>query len=106
MAEKKPTLGKKLQIRSNYIGVGKFWLNVVNILTKHLNFCEDVESGAVQKCANLVDLKKMLQNEYLPAKSASIHPRTIPPKLYSYILSSHRFWSTNIIYEIPYFAAW
>ena len=32
------------------------------------NFCEDFEFGAVRRCANLVDLAKMLKNEYLVVK--------------------------------------
>ena len=32
-----------------------------------MNFCEDFEFGAVRRCANLVDLEKMLKNEYLVA---------------------------------------
>ena len=31
------------------------------------NFCEDFEFGAVRRCANLVDLAKCLNNEYLVA---------------------------------------
>ena len=32
------------------------------------NFLHNVEFRAVQTCANLVDLEKMLQNDYLVAK--------------------------------------
>ena len=31
-------------------------------------FCEYFELGAVRRCVNLVDLEKMLKNEYLIAK--------------------------------------
>ena len=73
--------------------------------------CLGVESRTVQKCANHLEmfppsnivhyLKKLLQNEYSLAKSVSIHPRT-SSNVSSYIFSSPRVSSTNIIYHIEY----
>ena len=60
-----------------------------NIIDKIVNFHYDFEFGAVQKCVNLVDpvdLKKCSKiNIWLQLelqKSASIEPKTSPPKVY------------------------
>ena len=46
-------------------------------------FCRSVEFGAVQKCANLdvVELEKCCKTHISSQKSASMQPRTSPPKV-------------------------
>ena len=68
------------------------------------NVCANVESGAVRKSVNIVDLKRCCKMSMYLQKSASIQPRTSSQKYHSYIFSSLRFWSTNILQQGPYFA--
>ena len=45
------------------------------------NFCENVESGAVQNCATLVDLKNCYKNEYLLSEVAFDTAENEPSKV-------------------------
>ena len=48
-------------------------------LLRHV-FCSKIEFGAVQKCANLVELEKYCKTHIYLQNLVSIQPRTSPPK--------------------------
>ena len=58
-----------------------------NIWRKDFLFQKRLEFGAVQKCGNLVDLKKCsIMNVYLQKSSSILQPRTSSPKSYDHML--------------------
>ena len=99
-AEFRPNFGKFDQIWQILTTNSRWFLGKIG------KPCAILKFGAVQKCADLVDLKKCSKMSIHLQTSASIRPRTNPPKLYSYTFSYHMFWSTNVVCQGRYCAAW
>ena len=74
-----------------------------------VNFANNIEFGAMQKCANLVDLKKMLHNETLVVltgfDTAEKEPKTtflcfhIPQFLHTYQRPFLKAYSSKLLWE-------
>ena len=74
-----------------------FSLNFSKILQQSEEFAKDCkkseknEFGAVRKCATIVELKKYCKAQIYLQNSASIQPRTSPPKIGKQLQTSANF---------------